>query len=275
VLAFIFILWRYGKEQQWTAEAEDRQSTSHFVKADSSDGGYKLARNYGGEKLSVVKGFGIFFDKSGESAPIVFSQFIRKLTAVPEVMVFFHMRPLERPSVPYDEQFTVRPLALPNCYRVVLRHGYMDNILTPALANDIFREVRAFVAAEQKLVTAPPSTFGEKRATLVDGKPAVDTSEKTSSDDSKPEKAPETSHSDTDTDFQTVPLNVLQLDQAYEHRVLYIVGKEEMHIKTGTPWYRRALLSAFLFIRHNTRAKMANLSVPADRLVEIGFIKEV
>lgn len=78
LLASIFILWRYGKEQQWKAEAEDRQSTSHFVKPDD-DGGYKLSQKFGGEKLSIIKGFGIFFDKGGESAPIVFSQFIRKV----------------------------------------------------------------------------------------------------------------------------------------------------------------------------------------------------
>ncbi|KAK5256307.1 hypothetical protein LTR40_010435, partial [Exophiala xenobiotica] len=31
ILASIFLLWRFGKEQQWFAEAEDRFPTSHFV----------------------------------------------------------------------------------------------------------------------------------------------------------------------------------------------------------------------------------------------------
>jgi KUP system potassium uptake protein len=61
LLACLLILWRFGKEQQWAAEAEDRFPTTRLV--ENEDGRIKLTPRYGGDDLSVVKGFGIFFDK--------------------------------------------------------------------------------------------------------------------------------------------------------------------------------------------------------------------
>lgn len=72
-----------------------------------------------------------------------------------------------------------------------------------------------------------------------------------------------------------MPLDLLHLQQAYEHRVLYIIGKEEMHVAPNTNLWRRLLLKMFLFIRENTRNKMANVKVHTDRLVEIGFVMDV
>lgn len=121
----IFILWRFGKESQWTAEAVDRHSLSTFVDKDR-DGTIRLAGSQGGESLTITKGLGIFFDKGGIKTPLVFSQFIQKLVSMPEVVIFFHLRPLEYPTVPPDERFVVSKIRyLPNCYRIVVRHGFM------------------------------------------------------------------------------------------------------------------------------------------------------
>ena len=98
VLALMLLLWRFGKEQQWTAEAKDRRPTSNFIRA-HKDGQVFLADRYGGLPVTSIKGFGIFFDKVGENCPMVFSHFALKLTAIPEVAVFLHLRPLETPSV--------------------------------------------------------------------------------------------------------------------------------------------------------------------------------
>jgi KUP system potassium uptake protein len=35
------------------------------------------------------------------------------------------------------------------------------------------------------------------------------------------------------------------------------------------------VLETFLFIRDNTRAKIANLRLAMDRVVEVGFVKEI
>lgn len=145
VLAALFILWRFGKEQQWRAERQDRQPLSHYVKMDDQS---KLrltadSDGKGGETLSITKGLGIFFDKGGEKCPMIFSQFISKLVSKPDVTVFFHLRPLESPTVPEDERYIVQKLdRLPNCFRVVARYGYMDEVVTPDLASLIYGRIR-------------------------------------------------------------------------------------------------------------------------------------
>src|SRR5438045_157088 len=89
VLACLFILWRFGKEQQWAAEASDRFPTTHLVKK-NADGQLQLTDAFGGATISTIKGFGIFFDKADETTPAAFTHFLSKLVAAPEVIVFFH-----------------------------------------------------------------------------------------------------------------------------------------------------------------------------------------
>ena len=48
-----------------------------------------------------------------------------------------------------------------------------------------------------------------------------------------------------------------------------------MRIKKSTNYLRQGLLYIFLFLRENTRAKMANLKIPKDKVIEVGFVKEI
>ncbi|OAF62424.1 hypothetical protein VC83_00735 [Pseudogymnoascus destructans] len=137
ILASVLLVWRFGKEQQWFAEAEDRFPTSHFVTRD----------RYGGVPLSTTKGF----DKAGETTPIVFSHFVLKLTAMLEVSVFFHLRPLETPLVAPENRHAVSRLAIPNCYHLVVRYGYNDEIITPNLASLIAEQIRRYLIENQIL----------------------------------------------------------------------------------------------------------------------------
>ena len=66
-----------------------------------------------------------------------------------------------------------------------------------------------------------------------------------------------------------------KLHAAYERQVIYIVGKEQMRISADTRIWRRVVLNAFLWLRDNTRSKIAAMKIPTDQLVEVGFIKEV
>jgi KUP system potassium uptake protein len=72
---------------------------------------------------------------------------------------------------------------------------------------------------------------------------------------------------------RTAELSALQ--QAFTTHILYIIGKEQMKIKPGTTLWRRVQLSMFLWLRDNTRTKIANLRVQTERVVEVGFVKEV
>lgn len=299
VLTLLFILWRFGKEQQWAAEAADRFPTTHFVKK-KDDGTVQLAEAYGGSTLSSIKSFGIFFDKGGGTTPPVFSQFVIKLVASPQVVVLFHLRPLETPTVPPEDRYTVSRLAIPDGYRLIVRHGFNDEVITPDLASLIHDQIRSYL-----LRSNMPAPLNSITGITPDHEPeapnyhnpTITTSMDVPNDNSTPPhslptEATDPSLSRTDTNSsshekkRTIAIDekaityetrarVSKLDEAYEHQVLYIIGKEQMKIKTGTGIFRRGLLHCFLWIRENTRTKIANLRVPMERVFEVGFVKEV
>jgi KUP system potassium uptake protein len=217
---------------------------------------------------------GIFFDKAGETTPIVFSQFVRKLVTAPEVIVFFHLRPLEVPSVAYEDRYHVSRLAMPNCYRLVVRHGYMDEVISPDLSSLIFEKVREHIVSraldregEGRSATGIDAN-GAIDVTKINGKVALGEKDASEPSSSEPSARPAISVSST-----TSRLTVLE--RAYNHEVLYIIGKEQMKVKPGTNFFRKIMLRAFLFIRDNTRTKIASLDVDRDRVIEVGFVKDV
>jgi KUP system potassium uptake protein len=261
ILASFLLLWRFGKEQQWSAEAEDRFPTSHLIKSDA-DGSLTLSERFSSTPISSTKGLGIFFDKAGETTPIVFSQFVLKLTAIPEVIIFFHLRPLETPSVAPEDRHAVSRLAIPNCYRLVVRYGYNDEIITPDLASVIYHQVRQYLLADGDNEGVTDAIGNTGTAVLATEEAKV--SDRESSDVMDEKLVNEYSDS-----------RVTVLDRAYAHKVLYIIGKEQMKITKGGNYFRQVLLWIFLWVRENTRTKMANLRVPTDKIIEVGFLKDI
>ncbi|KAF2627175.1 potassium transporter [Macroventuria anomochaeta] len=288
LLACIFILWRFGKEQQWKSEAEDRFPTTHFVKT-NDNGKLELTELFGGRQLSSMGGLGIFFDKDGDTTPIVFSQFIRKLVTAPEVMVFFHLRPQEKPTVPLEERYHVSRLAIPNCYRLVVNHGYKDEVITPDLTALIYEKVWNHIvtrAADKKRESATASAAKRRRSsgilknssTFSDASATqTDVSEREDQSSLSVERAQKRSRQISSTSITTnsTAARLDALDRAFKDEVLYIMGKEQMRVKEGTNIGRSLLLKAFIVLRDNTRAKVQSLSVPIDKVIEVGFVKEV
>ncbi|PYH94207.1 potassium transporter 5 [Aspergillus ellipticus CBS 707.79] len=256
ILALIFLLWRFGKEQQWFAEAEDRFPTSHFVTKDLDDK-IRLTDRFDGVPLSTTRGVGIFFDKAGETTPIVFSQFVLKLTSVFEVIIFFHLRPIETPSVPIEDRYAVSKLAIPHCYRLVVRYGYNDEIISPDLASTITDQVRRY---------------------LIENGHGVHQTEASASA-SGSQSSPDADESTAGTEEASYRMRTIgpltRLEKAYAHNVLYITGKEQMKTKKGTNMFRGLVLWIFLWIRDNTRAKIASLGLEAERVIEVGFLKDI
>ncbi|KAL4729355.1 hypothetical protein ACLX1H_003771 [Fusarium chlamydosporum] len=253
ILSTFFILWRWGKEQQWEAEQRDMVDPSEFVMSSRStsrnnsiargitgDGSmrsirFRLSPEFGGGQVMTAPGLGIFFDKvggTGDHIPKVFTQFIRKFQTRPQVIVFFHMRSLSQPTVPSDQRFVISRVTtkIPSCYRIVLRHGYMDDILTPNLAPIIVNELMTFITRGPFPLDEndmPPEFRGELEA----------------------------------------------LRAAEEAQTVYLMGKQTMRVqeeeKMGfTSLVRRIALEAFLWVRENSRTKLANLNINPDNLVE-------
>jgi KUP system potassium uptake protein len=278
VLACLFLLWRFGKETQWRAEAEDRFKLGALVArdpaaaaADPASAGIRLTERWGGDPISRIRGFGIYFDKTGVLTPTVFSQFVSKFVAVTDVSVFFHLHPVEAPSVADDERFVVlRFREVPGCYRLVVRHGFMDEVISPDLAALVYAQVRAFVLRQALRREDTAEEEEEEGAGLGVGEGAA-------SDDNgaapvvgeKARKAP------VEVRDADVAAELARLDRAYAAKIMYVVGKEQMRIKTGTGIGRKVVLGTFLWIRDNTRAKIANLRLAMERVVEVGFVKEI
>lgn len=271
ILVSIFILWRWGKEKQWAVEARDKFIPSNVVQVpeetealnlgekptaptagvNANDFAYtgaplahSLTASMGGGKLTTTSGMGIFFDKTGtmspQALPLVFVNFVRKFQSRPQVCVFFHMRPLQIPSVPVEERFLIMRASpyFPNCYKVTLRHGYTDEVLTADLGNTIVEQIVQFIAAGTNGYKVP--------------------------EDLPPRAAQEMS----------------VLNAATSAQVLYILGKQMLRVgydRDQRFWKRNFLrdwmLEVFLWVRENSRTKMASLDMDYNQLVEIGYIK--
>lgn len=340
-LTALFILWRFGKEQQWAAEAADRFPTTHFVRK-QADGTIKLTPNFGGNPVGTIQGLGIFFDKSGMTTPPVFSQFLVKLAAAPSVIVFFHLRSLEVPSVPVEDRYSVSRLALPNCYRVVVRHGFNDVIINPDLAFIIRDRIADFIL--HNMEGRPPVTMisgngteqrqeGDENMKTEPNQPTVSTADvDQGGDDAKLDSSDSSSYPDdpaqeqqqqqrqhitfqkphslanaanaataatgttTNHNANPVPRSsrspassaLAALEAAYNHQVLYIIGKSQLKVaphnalggiysyKGGfASLFRRGILHVFLWLRENTRTKIASLNVSAESVFEVGFIRDI
>jgi len=87
-------------------------------------------------------------------------------------------------------------------------------------------------------------------------------------DYSDPDKRSQTSE-------ETIAADLAKLQHAYDRQHLFVIGKEQMKVRVGTRLWRKVLLNIFLWMRENTRTKIANLRVPINKIVEIGFVKEV
>lgn len=292
VLAGVFLLWRFGKENQWRAEAEDRFRPAQLVRIDAA-GTLRLTARWGGGALSTVRGLGIYFDKTGVLTPTVLTQFVAKLGAIPEALILFHLHPVETPTVPDTERYAVsRIAAIPGCYRLVVRHGYMDEVVSPDLAALVYNQVRKFIVrparddGDEPPSPPPPGgahdDAGDDSATTTAAEkpstPVVVAAAIPNTDDAWSGAAPEIRHRaplPAELGDAAVREELGHLDRAYAAKVMYVIGKEQMKIRAGTSIFRHLLLSTFLWIRENTRAKIANLRLSMDRVVEVGFVKEI
>lgn len=286
ILTATFLLWRFGKENQWRAEAEDRFRPTELVGKDQK-GHLCLTPKWGGEPLSVIRGLGIYFDKTGVMTPAVFTHFVSKFVAVPEVAVFFHLHPVEIPTVSPEERYHVSKFGtLPGCYRLVIKHGFMDEVISPDLAALIYNQVRKAIIrqAKERLGLGPSKEVGDEDEDEVGGEKNGDnnttsTSARTTTTTGLAGGPPglnsRSNRLPVELRDHEVADELAKLDKAFAAKIMYIVGKEQMRVRRSSSIGRRIVLSIFLWIRENTRAKIANLRLAMDRVVEVGFVKEI
>ena len=289
LLSSVFVLWRYGKENQWHAEGEDRVPPSQLLTEWPEDaekaGGtpvLHLSSKMGSAPVSRLRGVGIFFDKTGSpnGTPTVFIHFLQKFQAAPAVVVFFHIRPLSAPTIAPEDRFSVARCfprsssnsTLRDFYRVTIRHGYADEVMNSDLGLLIYENIRNFIIHERGMSSAP-TPLPESNST----------SDESNSSSDRPTHAPlniSTEFADNSTQ-QHAREALASLQAAYEDQVVHIVGKEQMRIREVQGWgnvkgaSRKIALAAFLWLRSNTGSKVANMNLDVEKLVEVGFVKVI
>jgi len=212
LLASFFSLWRYGKEKQWACEARETSDLSSMLTTTlEGEGGLALSKKYGGGALSRVEGFGIFFDKSGAFVPTVYEQWLRKFRAQLDVVVFMHMRALSIPHVDDGDRFTVSRTSVKNVYRLVIRHGYNDHVITPDLARLVYEEIR------KALLSGSLDAASNGREAVV-------------------------------RDDAALAARLEHFDDAFATQSLYLVGKEQLRITKSNNFAKRTLLGVFLWV---------------------------
>ncbi|KAF2838970.1 putative potassium transporter 5 [Patellaria atrata CBS 101060] len=257
ILSSFFVLWRYGKESQWKSERKKNVRLTQLV-TKTEDRKVRLADQYGGAELTTIKGLGIFFDKSGDMVPTVYEEFLRKFEAQQEVHVFLHMRALSKPHVAEDEAYTVSRTSISNCYRLIIRHGYNDRVVSPNLANIVYEQLRHYIA------TSPPTPH---HASSSSSEP-IDIHSTSAAT-----LAPRTVDALCESDISR---RVHLLDAAYAKQVVYVVGKEELRLLVEkNNRLKRMVLGVFLWVRSNSRSRIAQMRVPVEKLVEVGFVREI
>ena len=294
LLSSIFVLWRYGKENQWHAESEDRVAPSQLLtelpKDAEKDGDgpvLRLSSSMGGSPVSRLRGVGIYFDKTGSpnGTPSVFIHFLQKFQAAPAVVVFFHIRPLSTPTIAPEDRFNVsrcfprtgEKSTLQDFYRVTIRHGYADEVITSDLGLLILESIRNFIIHERGMSSAP-TPVPESTFTSADESTSTASSDPAATNDPPLNISAEfANHSKQ----QHVREALASLQAAYEDQVVHIVGKEQMRIREVRGWgnmsglSRKVALAAFLWLRSNTGSKVANMNLDVEKLVEVGFVKVI
>jgi KUP system potassium uptake protein len=267
ILASVFILWRYGKEKQWNAEGKNRPRLSNLIVSELG-GKVRLADSFGGRELTTIKGLGIFFDKSGDMVPPVYQEFLRKFEAQQEVHIFLHLRALSKPYVSPDEMYTVTRTTLPNCYRMIIRHGYNDRIITANLGRTVYDELRKGIIDTSSIPAHASAVSSGRSHSEYDPETEITPPQPTSAA-SKPSP-------NIGTQQDSLDQRIAALDTAYRRQVVYIVGKEQLRLLAEkNNVFKRMILGMFIWLRENTRAKIAQMEIPVEKLVEVGFVKEI
>lgn len=240
ILSCIFTLWRFGKECQWEAESQDELSPRTLLDCgtampSTSPGSTALASTFGGTPISTVPGLGMFFDKSGNE------------NVLPPSFTQFVIKFAARPAVVI--LFNVRPLPVPtvslNDRYIITRVPDISSCYAVTLRHGYTDNV-LYPGLARDVVQQIVLAITRGRC-----------DEATSAE-----------------------LELLQ--SPHNSRMVYILGKETLKIGRSNlrvfslkTYLRSWFLWIFLWIRENSRTKLANLNIDADKVVEVGFIKEL
>lgn len=238
ILCSVFTLWRFGKEAQWKAESLDQLTLATLVKSDQATSGSSS------KSLVLNDVFGGVPISTVPGLGIFFDK-AGDTKHLPACFTHFVVKFAARPSVVIF--FHMRPLTVPSVplkerYIITHRSGLINSYnvtLRHGYMDDVLHPGLA-----RELV-------GQIELTISNGR-----------------------HPDF-TELET-------LRAAYGSQMVYILGKEAIRVKSGgsmtsrvAGFFRGVVLWIFLWMRENSRTKLADLNIEPDKLIEVGFLKEI
>jgi KUP system potassium uptake protein len=242
ILSCIFTLWRFGKECQWKAESQDELSPRALLhrstitpSISTSSAPMALTSTFGGMPISTVPGLGVFFDKSGNTE------------VLPPSFAQFVLKFPARPAVVV--LFNMRPLSVPTVSLadryIITRVSEINSCYAVTLRHGYMDNV-LYPGLAHDVVQQIEFAIARGRC----------------------------------DDVTTAELDILR--SSHNSGTVYVLGKETMKIdrsnmRVSSPqtYLRTWLLWIFLWIRENSRTKLADLDIDADKVVEVGFVKEL
>lgn len=238
ILCSIFTVWRFGKEAQWKAESLDQLTLAALVKSDLATPG-SLSK-----PLVLNDMFGGVPVSTVPGLGIFFDK-TGDPKHLPACFAHFVIKFAARPSVIIF--FHMRPLTVPSVpleERYVITHtNGLINCYNVTLRHGYMDDVLHPDLARELV--------GQIELTISCGR--------------RPDAA-----------------ELEMLRAAYGSQMVYILGKEAMKVKRGnsktsrvTGFARSFVLWIFLWVRENSRTKLADLNIDADKLIEVGFLKEI
>ncbi|RFU73940.1 potassium uptake [Trichoderma arundinaceum] len=238
ILSSLFTVWRFGKEAQWKAESLDQLPLAALVKSDPASSG--------SSSVSIVlnEAFGGVPVSTVPGLGIFFDK-AGDSTHMPACFAHFVIKFAARPSVII--LFHMRPLTVPSVpleERYVITHtSGLVNCYNVTLRHGYMDDV-LHPGLARELV-------GQIELAISCG-------------------------------HRTEAAELHALRAAYGSQMVYILGKEVMKVKAGssmtsrvTGFFRGLVLWMFLWMRENSRTKLADLNIDADKLIEVGFLKEI
>lgn len=238
-LEAIFALWRYGKEVQWKSESlEDLPPSSFITHVKDGNSG-----NINGVSVQLAPEFG--------SVPVsivpglgIFFDKVGNSAMFPASFAHFLRKFATRPSVLVF--FHMRPLPLPSVpqtERYVITRACLPNsyniVLRHGYTDDVLKPGLARdIVSEIELVLSQSGVSGKR-------------------------------------DAAAIAEELETLRAAHGSQTVYVLGKEVTKIRAGSNFIRRFLLSMYLWMRENTRTKLANLALDPQEVIEVGFVKEI
>ncbi|KAJ6943572.1 potassium transporter 3 isoform X1 [Populus alba x Populus x berolinensis] len=298
VFMSVMYVWHYGSRKKYLYDLHNKASMKWILTL--------------GPDLGIVRipGIGLVYTELASGVPAMFSQFITDLPTFYQVVVFICVKTVPIPYVSQKERYLIgrigpKPYRM---YRCIVRYGYKDvhenddydfeNAIVMSVAEFIQLEAEGGGTLDGSVdgrlaVVRSSENFGKRfMMSESDGNkessswsyPASGSSSRSAAlqklksiyELESPEfcnrrriqlKLLDTTYKDS-----RVKEELLELLEAKDAGVAYVIGHSHIKAKWNATFWKRLLINVFLsFLRKNCRSPSVGLNIPHISLIEVGM----